>query len=171
MQRILLRVNTSFPSCIFDHSETRWLWLSIHSSSICFARNTSCCFLHTFYARRVSSVTNDGEPQSSRKIVLTVILRTDVRYFFSQTRRCVRLCGLGLNECDTTRIHGNDFADISSGNAKRCLTMTTSRYYVGPSYFVRDTQVERASALFFIDIQSWIAENRCKCVLKFKRFK
>jgi len=25
--------------------------------------------------------------------------------------------GLGLNECDVTRIHENDFADIFSGNA------------------------------------------------------
>lgn len=40
--------------------------------------------------------------------------------------------GLGLNERDITRIQENDLADISSGNAKPCLTTAAIRCYIGP---------------------------------------
>lgn len=63
--------------------------------------------------------------------------RTDVRYLFLGHKNTVsvRVCAWPRAEQTryVTRIHENDFADISSGNTKRCLTMAAIRCYVGSS--------------------------------------
>lgn len=105
---------------------------------------------NTFHYLQMSETANDSNGKPSERM-LDIFSWSSCAWVFVRS--------LELNVRDITRIHENDFADISSGNAKRCLTMTAIRCYV---ILVKDKPVRHFS-LFLAEYDPFLIQLTHLC--------